>query len=433
MMTEQVVYELMMYCNCIFAVFLFFDLFRALFPLYENRRYVRLLEMMGCITAIFLINLAKNPLVNLICVPSLYFLYVWLVFRTRWKSSIVYVVLFYVIIAISEFAFLHIYKLLGVNMTRLGLPRFLLLITQDTFQFTIIQVVKKQLQIPYGEEGYHYTKYFLILPVASFVLLNSLLVPSVNPYGYLLIVAGSILLILSNIVIFITMERLLSAQRTMKDREMMVMKTKLEENHYRRTKEIEQNYEEYICGTIHILEAVASEERENIARFAYEAVRLLEKRPLVQPEPLNDAVLSEIIANRSMMARKLGVKYQLDIQTAVEIEFICEEDKIQMFGNLLDNALEAAASCENGYVSASLYRGNESIVIFRVENSFKQDRKKSRIFLTQKQDETGKGIWIDKVEELSHKYNGLLKITKNEQCSLAILVLSCIKDIKNHN
>ena len=72
-------------------------------------------------------------------------------------------------------------------------------------------------------------------------------------------------------------------------------------------------------------------------------------------------------------------------------------------------------------------------MIFRVENSFKQDRKKSKIFLTQKQDETGKGIWIDKVEELSHKYNGLLKITKNEQCSLAILVLSCIKDIKNHN
>ena len=133
------------------------------------------------------------------------------------------------------------------------------------------------------------------------------------------------------------------------------------------------------------------------------------------------------------MARKLGVKYQLDIQTDVEIEFICEEDEIRMFGNLLDNALEAAASCENGYVSASLYRGNEAIVIFRVENSFKQDRKKSKIFLTQKQDETGKGIWIDKVEELSHKYNGLLKITKNEQCSLAILVLSCIKDIKNHN
>ena len=73
----------------------------------------------------------------------------------------------------------------------------------------------------------------------------------------------------------------------------------------------------------------------------------MEKKPLVQPEPLNDALLSEIIANRRMMARKLGVKYQLDIQTDVEIEFICEEDKIRMFGNLLDNALEAAASCEN--------------------------------------------------------------------------------------
>lgn len=202
MKTEQVVYELMMYCNCIFAVFLLFDLFRALFPLYENRRHVRLLEMTGCITAIFLFNLAKNSLVNLICVPFLYFMYVWLVFRVRWKVSIVYVVLFYLITAISEFAFLHIYKLLGVNMARLGLPRFLLLIIQDTFQFAIIQVVKKQLQTPYGEEGYQYTKYFLILPVASFVLLNSLLVSSMYQSGYLLIVAGSILLILSNIVIF---------------------------------------------------------------------------------------------------------------------------------------------------------------------------------------------------------------------------------------
>lgn len=433
MKTEQVIYELMMYCNCIFAVFLLYDLFRALFPVYENRRHVRLLEMTGCITAIFLINLAKNPLVNLICVPLLYFLYVWLVFRARWKASIVYVVLFYLIIAISEFAFLHIYRLLGVNMDRLGLTRFLLLIIQDTSQFAIIQVVKKQLQIPHGEEGYHYTKYFLILPVASFVLLNSLLVPSMYPYGYLLVVAGSILLILSNIVIFITMEKLLSAQRTMKDREMMVMKTKLEENHYQRTKEIEQIYEEYICGTIHILEAVASGEEENMERFAYDAVRLLEKKPLDRQKPLNDTVLSEIIANRRMMARKLGVKYQLDIQTDVEIEFICEEDKIRMFGNLLDNALEAAASCEEGYVSASLYRGNESIVIFRVEHSFKQDRKKRKIFFTQKQDETERGIWIDKVEELSHKYNGLLEITKNEQCSLAILVLSCIKDIKNYS
>lgn len=103
-----------------------------------------------------------------------------------------------------------------------------------------------------------------------------------------------------------------------------------------------------------------------------------------------------------------------------------------MFGNLLDNALEAATGSECGYVYVSLFMGNDAFLIFKVVNNFRvKPKKRGKVYLTIKQDKGRHGFGIKKVEELAQKYGGMLNISEDQNVFNAVLLLSNIPKMES--
>lgn len=426
----EITYRMVMYFNCMFEIFLLYIFLEALFPVYEDRRNIRVLKAWICITAIYMVSWLEIPVVNLLFVPILQMTFSWLIFRIELKLNILYGMFYYMILAVTEFIFHFIYRVLGIDITSADINRIFILVVEKLFEFAIIQAVRKYSQNSPRTDSYSKLRSLFILPVSALILLNGFIARDRYPYGYFLICLGGILLIFSNIVNFSVVEKLLMVENAAKDNEMLKLKTALEHNHYRRMEEINQEYAEYVHEMKHIVRTIEHfADEENAGRFqelATEASRLLlKKSPLDKKLYINDPVSNAVFMEREKAAQELGVRYEVDVQPGTDVNFVDETDKIRMFGNLLDNALEAAAGCENGYVSVSLYRGNDAIVIFRVVNNFRnQSRKRENRYLTTKADQSRHGFGLKNVEELSHKYNGILNIEDEKDRFTVILMLS---------
>ncbi len=434
MSIAQMMYGPVMYLNCVFEIFLLYNLLEGVYRAYDDRKSIRLLEVIGCSMVIFLINSLNLPTINLFCVPLMYLFFVWLMFRIQLKYNFLYVLFYYVILAVTEFIFHYIYTLLKIDVSKADFSMVLFLVIQKIFEFAVVQMIKKRHQSPYKSGSFQYLKYLFMLPIASLVLLNGFLLSKEGSAGYLLICAGGVLLIISNVVGFSTVEKLLKAERVARDAELLALKTRLERSHYQRMEEINQDYAEYLhemSRIVRIMEQLACTEEEGAIKGAVEKVSQM-GRATVKQCYINDQITNAIFIERERNALDKGVDYQVDIQTGIDVGFIDDLDKISMFGNLLDNALEAAEGCNEGYVFVSLYKGNEALIILRIENNFKiKPHKIGEKYFTTKSEKKRHGFGIKKVEELSERYGGILNCYEEDDAFVAVLMLSNIPNSAN--
>ena len=103
----------------------------------------------------------------------------------------------------------------------------------------------------------------------------------------------------------------------------------------------------HIAKTIDQL--LESEGGEELRQLALEAGALLKKDKLSQKRVYcTDPILNAVFMEREKMAGESKVAYEVDIQPGLCLDFINETDKIRIFGNLLDNALEACGKLSPG-------------------------------------------------------------------------------------
>ena len=422
----QILYYIMMYLSCIFEVYLLYDLMIGGFEIYEERRFVQFLYLIVSSIVIFAINNLNLPTANLLCVPIVFFLFTWLVFRIDLKYNLVYVLFYTVILDVSEFAFYYIILLSNDN-EKAVLNEIFFTIVKLIVMFAIVQVVKRQHQKIHEKDNYKYSKSLFILPAASLVLLNGFVMAEEQPTGYFLTCIGGILLVISNVVEFYTMEKLLKAEGMAKDTELLAMKAKLELSHYQRVEEINRNYAEYLHEMRRIVRTVdqlTHIEAGSIAEGLVEKILHIEK-PSGDQYIFNNPIVNAIFLEREKQALEKDMIYHVDIQPGIDLSFIDDLDIISILGNLLDNALEAAEGCLGAYVTVRLYKGNNELVIIRVENNFKASLKKNgKNYLTIKPEKEKHGFGIKKIEEISQTYGGILSCSVEKNIFTAVLILS---------
>lgn len=430
---EGWIYQSVKLVNCGFEIFFLYSFFEIVFPVYEERKSIRILEWGICVGSAFFINSAGIPTLNLFSMPLICMLFVWLVFRIDLKLNVVYVLLCYMIFAVTEFISHMVYQTLNLDVSVLDARWIFRTTVEKIFEFTVIQVIRKRQWYSPNKENYPTLKRLFILPISSMILLNGFLVMDQYTSGYYLICLGGMLLVASNIVNFSMVDQLLTAEKAAKDNEMLALKTKMEHSHYQRMDEMNQEYALYVHEMHHIVQTIKQfAEQENTGKLkelsAEASTLLMKKKPFSQRLYLNDPIINTIFCERENGAKKAGVKFKIEVSPGVSLDFVSETDKIRIFGNLLDNALEAAKQCADGYVEANLYAGNESIVVFRIENNYvHQNKKKGGQFLSTKTDQKRHGFGLKQVEKLAYQYQGVLNIQEEDGRFTVTLILSSVQ------
>jgi hypothetical protein len=129
---------------------------------------------------------------------------------------------------------------------------------------------------------------------------------------------------------------------------------------------------------------------------------------------LENKTLSVLLNSKREKAKELEVDFQSFV-TASDIN-IPEKDICVLFGNILDNAIEAASKAVNSkFVNISIQK-TESGCIIQCENSISEKPvvKKGK-FMTSKADKNLHGIGTENIIDVVHKYNGKINFDFDEE------------------
>lgn len=126
----------------------------------------------------------------------------------------------------------------------------------------------------------------------------------------------------------------------------------------------------------------------------------------------NNPTINALLHYYCVCAKKNSIKFKVSVSANKDIP-VCDTDLSIIFGNLIENALEACARQSQSKKAISIYgTADENKLMFCIKNTFdKNILLKEGKFLSSKRDDYG--IGIESVKKVIKKYNGVIDINYN--------------------
>lgn len=385
----------------------------------------------------FCVNGFGETRLNLMVIPILYFIFAILVFQTSIGNGIAYTLIFYAIFAGGEVVYELFFRTLSKNISVYGTiwtdgGRICSLIVYYSIQFLFLLFIENIIRKLEIGNNQNFSWYLLIVPIASVTILSSFMYLNFpeNLIQQSIMCIGALLLYISNATIFIILEKYTLVLNQLKNEQVYKVKRTMEDNNLQDIIRLNENYRckmhdiHSYLGNIRIL--AMDKNCEEIVTLINEMEGTLHEK-IDRTIYSGNSVLNAILTERSDKACAKGIEMDIFIEDFLKVDFISSADMISMFGNLIDNAIEAAEQCneENRKISIQLFMGNQHMMVLRVENYYKTKiLQEGEKLLTTKEDIGSHGLGVGIVQKLAHKYGGTLNWTKQNNVFVAILSIS---------
>ena len=133
-----------------------------------------------------------------------------------------------------------------------------------------------------------------------------------------------------------------------------------------------------------------------------------------------NTALDAIINSKKILAESKGIKFITRIQVPESLQ-IAPSDICMIFGNALDNSIEACDKIETGDKNISIaviYEDNS--ITCKIVNPIQSQNPK---FKTTKQDKANHGFGIENIKTALGKYKNVFKITQTENEFILFFVI----------
>lgn len=213
-------------------------------------------------------------------------------------------------------------------------------------------------------------QYFIYLAMFFYSTVNVLATASISGEEHprlLMVVMGSI--VLSNMFLLYFMKYLDERNFYKLQNDMMHQQEKLRFENYEIQKETYTRALSVLHDVkkhINVIETLYRENRREALDYTRQINEML--KPLMPMRYVNNPILNCLLIDKIRAAEQCGISFEIDVSTA-DVNFMESIDITTLFGNLLDNAVEAAGNCGGEkYIRLFLSRCNDMLLV-RVENS----------------------------------------------------------------
>ncbi len=147
---------------------------------------------------------------------------------------------------------------------------------------------------------------------------------------------------------------------------------------------------------------------EALKRYCNENLAFLDNKKSISNS--GNSYIDSVINYKADMAAKEGIRLMAEIQVPLDVEMDAGDICICL-GNLLDNAIEAAAELDKGRAIRVRVMTEGSNMVINIKNQYKDRRhKKEGCYLTSKNDDREHGLGLLSVQQIVEKYDGSMVI-----------------------
>ncbi|WP_394522296.1 sensor histidine kinase [Lacrimispora sp. JR3] len=430
---------------CAADVYMLYRFFKAIFQQKWSGKK-RVISSFVTVILIFLENAIGSVTLNFLTVPLFYYLYIMLSFKISLTNGIAYTIIYFTFVGGREVLFELMYRFLSKVLPFYIPPWF----TSGGVYFLFIEYVAGFFFLLYIEKFIKKLNvsnnniiswYLLIVPILSLTISSSFLYMDFpeETLVQVLMCACAVLLYFTNAAIFIILEKYTDVMNKVKYAELITVKKDMENEHFQNILKINDHYRCFmhdINSYFNSFRMLAIDgENKKIVEIIDELKGKIQKETssvIYSGSPVLNAILSERVSR----AKEQNIDFSLFVEKFLKVDFISDADLISMFGNLLDNALEAAAKCDpnNRKVNVKVFMGTNYFLIFYIENSFAVSAKREGTnFLSTKADPKHHGLGLGIVRTLAEKYGGSLNLEEKGELFVTTLTISTFAEHQNAN
>lgn len=417
---------------CIFEILTYTEFARSILVAKSKKKYQKFLIEMLMILSIFLVNSLEQTVVNLFMSQVILIIGTLVLFCDEVRKEIICLIIYdvsmigcefigeleYLNFSIGDFSTNFIYS----N------DSYLLIIVTKLASYIILKIIQLMyLKSDSGIKGNLITE-ALVLPLTTLILFSGLFYADVDLISDSNIISvGCILLLFSNITVFYILEKLTSVLEKNKEFEIERVQYEINKNHYEYLEGITTKNRVYVHDMKQLLSTING---LAVTKQDDEIIKLLgivenQVEELVYPNYVDNKIVNAIICEKYQIAKKKDVEMRIVIEPNLCTSFVNDSDMIVVLGNLIQNAIDAAKACEDGYVNVHMESEDSEFLSIIIENNFRNAVvKRGQRYLSAKRSYTEFGIGINSVDEIAKKYGGLLYIENGNNIFTAIVTMS---------
>lgn len=419
------------YVSSIFDVWLYTYFFQAFFERRYKEKWKHYGRMVVAIVVLIVINSRQNLYMNLVGGLLLFFCVARGLFAGKARMLILYEVVYYVVACLAEAiaSFLVLTENgrkpeAGDIYSHMENPMNVIFAKMLTYSALIVVMGllrKKRL----GDVSHHLRRIF-VLPITSLIL--TIGIQRAMNGDNTVVIFGTVLLLFANVFTFYYVEEMVKTQEKNKEYELLNKQSEMKEIYYEKMEEIDVEHRKYVHNLKDYLQTIgglaAQEKTEDILGLLQEMTAEVES--IRETRYTGNSILNALLCEKESIAEKCHIKMQIEPAPYITFSFAQNKDLIVMVGNLIDNAIEAAAQCDKSReIRMYFSREHGNFETIQIDNTYNGivKREEDR-FLTTKSDKDNHGFGIQSVKETAEKYGGMVLMEADEGIFTTILMLS---------
>lgn len=276
-----------------------------------------------------------------------------------------------------------------------------------------------------------YYDVFVVLVCGGVTLISNFVVMLINKEPFIKMHNMTVWVYIAMVYVIAVILAVIIARRTKNFFE-MEQQIKNYENDLLYMSELEkkdEKHSEFIHNMIHYLTAIGELAKNQHYDRILSILRDLNVKMEHDPRIIytNYKVVNAILSQKKRESEECGVMLEAYVEPGIQFGQVSDADLVMMLGNLLDNAFQAAAKCQEDDRKVSVYiylENGGSISVIKVTNSYTEQLITNKFgFVSTKKDKGIHGIGLKSVKKSAERYGGYLECLPKEKLFTAVLIL----------